>query len=124
MTHSFRHRLAGAGLVALGALALATSTPAGRQLPEGFAARLLVDSVALPGLDRGLAPHDLTADPVDRSARAASFQNAAGESSERYARGSVIVKFRDGTGPARDADLRAVGGRDLTRPAHADCGRR
>ena len=120
MTHPFRHRLASAGLIAMGAVALATSTPAGRQLPAGSVGRLLVDSVALPGLDRGLAPYDLTADPVDRSERAAHFQNASGESRERYARGSVIVKFRDGTGPPRDADLRAVGGRDLTRPAHAD----
>ena len=120
MTHSLRHRVAGAGLMAACALALATSTPAGRQLPVGTAGRLLVDDVALPGLDRGLAPHDLTIDPVDRSQRGAEFQDPSGTPRERYARGSVIVKFRDGTEPAHADTMRAVGGQDLTRPAHAD----
>ena len=120
MTHPFRHRLAGAALMAIGALTLATSTPAGRQLPDGAAGRLLVDDVALPGIDRGLAQHDLTLDPVDRSQRGAQFQGASGAPRELFARGSVIVKFRDGTEPARAATMRAVGGRDLRRPDHAD----
>ena len=120
MTHSFRHRLIGAGLIAVGALALATSAPAGRQLAVGTTGRLLVDGVALPGIDRGLAQHDLAIDPVDRSQRGAQFQNSAGAPRERYARGSVIVKFRDGTEPAHTATMRAVGGQGLTRPAHAD----
>jgi serine protease len=120
MTHTFRHRVTGAGLVAIGALALTVGGPAGRQVSVGEAGRLLVNDVALPGIDRGLARHDAPSDPVDRSRRGAGFHDASDAPRERYERGAVIVKFRDGTESARAATVQSVGGRDLRRPAWAD----
>ena len=120
MSHAFRHRPIAAGFLALAALLLATSAPSGRQLSVGEAGRLVVNDVALPGIDRGLAQHDAPFDPVDRSSRGAHFSDESGAPRELYERGAVIVKFRDGAEPTRAGSMRAVGGRDLKRPAWAD----
>ena len=120
MTRAFQHRATGAGLVAIGALALAVSAPAGRQASIAEIGRLMVDDVALPGIDRGLAQNDAPLEPQDRSNRGAQFSDESGAVRELYDRGSLIVKFKDGTESSRDASVRAVGGRDLKRPAWAD----
>ena len=48
MTFAVRRRAISAGLVALGAVALAMSTPAARQRPPFEAGRLVLDEAALP----------------------------------------------------------------------------
>ncbi|HUU33307.1 MAG TPA: S8 family serine peptidase [Vicinamibacterales bacterium] len=120
MTHTFRRRPANAALIAVGALALLVGTPAGRQASIAEVGRLVINETALPAVDRGLAPDAGPVDPVDRSNRGAQFTGETGAPRELYERGSVIVKFRDGAEGTRAETLRAVGGRDLTRPAWAD----
>ncbi len=120
MIQLFRHRVAVAGLAAIGVLALTLSRPAGRQVSVDEAGRLLLNDVALPGIDRGLALNDPGLDPVDRTSRGAHFSDESGAPRELYERGAVIVKFRDGAGASRDTAMRAVGGRDLKRAAWAD----
>jgi serine protease len=108
------------GLAIGAAAALWVAAPAGRQPAVEAVHRLLVNDVALPGMDRGLAP-DVPPDPVDRSSRGDGFAAADGRPRQLYTRGSVIVKFRDGGEAARQTTLRAVGARAMmTRPAWAD----
>ncbi len=120
MTHSFRRRTAHAVLAALGAWALAAATTDGRQVSVDEVGRLVVNDMALPGLDRGLAQHDTPFDPAERSDRSAHLAEPSGEPPTLYQRGVVIVKFKDGDDTAKAGTMRAVGGRGLTRPAWAD----
>jgi serine protease len=119
MTPSIRRGPASA-IVAAGVLALAVAVPSGRQAGIESAARVLLEEAALPGIDRGLAPDIGALDPVDRSSRAGLVAEASGEPRAVYARGSVIVKFKDDTVPTRQAALAAVGGERLTRPSWVD----
>ncbi len=119
MTQLFRHRVTVASLAAIGAVTLAVSTPAGRQISVDEAGRVLLNDVALPGIDRGLALSDPALDPVDRSSRGAHFSAESGAPRELYERGAVVVKFRDAQAPHAVA-VHAVGGRELKRPAWAD----
>lgn len=119
MTTPSRQRRTTAALAAA-ALALAAAVPAGRQAPSFDVGRLLLQEAALPGIDRGLAPDAGDVDPVDRSRRASEMTDASGEARAPYARGSVIVKFRNDTVTTRQAALRAVNGDRLARPAWAD----
>lgn len=120
MSHPFRRRVVPAALVAIGAIALSVSSTSGRQATLAEVGRQMLTEAALPAIDRGLAADAGPLDPVDRSQRSAGFADAEGAVRELYARGSVIVKFRDGTDGARAETMRAVGGRNLTRPAYAD----
>ncbi len=117
---SLIRRVAGAGLVAIGALALAVGTPAGRQASVDDVGRVLLDSAALPGIDRGLAANERPVEPADRSRLAPRGVDTPETRPDTFARGAVIVKFRDGAATSREGALRAVGGRDLKRPAWAD----
>ena len=119
MTPSIRRGPASA-IVAAAVLALAVAVPSGRQASVESAARVRLEEAALPGIDRGLAPDIGPLDPVDRSSRAALVADASGEPRAVYARGSVIVKFRDDTIPPRQAALAAVGGERLAKPSWAD----
>jgi serine protease len=107
-----------AAAVAITALSIAA--PTGRQPSLGEARRLLVNDVALPGIDRGLASADLPWDPVDRSRRGRGFATAAGTHRALYQPGSIIVKFKESAGSAQPAAVGAVGGRTMTRPTWAD----
>jgi len=120
MTQRFRHHVTGAGLVAIGAFALAVGTPSGRQATIDDTGRLLLNEVALAGIDRGLAAHELPFEAVDRSTRGARFVDDSGTSRELFERGAVIVKFREAAGAAREQAMRTVGGREMKRPAWAD----
>jgi len=119
MTPSTRRGPASA-ILAAGALALTVAVPSGRQTSLDTAARVLLAEAALPGIDRGLAPEGGPIDPVDRSNRASLVADASGEPRAVYARGSVIVKFKDDTVPSRQAALVAVGGERLAKPSWAD----
>ena len=120
MSTSTRRAIRRCGAAVGAATALWVAAPAGRQPPADEVHRLVVNDVALPGIDRGLTA-DVPPDPVDRSNRGASFAAADGRPRQLYTRGSVIVKFRDGSDSARQTTMRAVGGRAMmTRPAWAD----
>jgi len=119
MTPSIRRGPASA-ILAAGVLALTVAVPSGRQASIESAARVRLEEAALPGIDRGLAPEAGPLDPVDRSNRAALVADASGEPRAVYARGSVIVKFKDDTIAPRQAALAAVGGQRLARPSWAD----
>ncbi len=119
MNQLYRRRVTIAGLAAIGALALAVGSPAGRQVSVDEVGRLLLNDVALPGIDRGLALNDPGLDPVDRTNRGAHFSTESGAPRELYERGGVVVKFRDAQASHAGA-VRAVGGRDVKRPAWAD----
>ncbi len=105
--------------LAVATVALAVALPSGRQTDARLSRQLLGDA-ALPGIDRGLAPDTGPIEPVDRMHRAALVTDASGEPRALYARGSVIVKFRDETVTARQSALRMVGGQRLERPTGAD----
>ncbi|MGD9905488.1 MAG: S8 family serine peptidase [Vicinamibacterales bacterium] len=121
MSTSTRRALRRAGSALAAATALWVATPSGQPLRPATPARLVVNDVALPGMDRGLAAA-LPPDPVDRSRRGQRFVAADGTPRALYRRGSVIVKFREGAGTAaRAAAVRAVGAPGmLDRPAWAD----
>jgi serine protease len=106
---------------ALAAVAvLWAAAPSGQPLLPPDQPRLVVNDAALPGMDRGLAAEP-PLDPVDRSRRGDGFAGIDGAPRPLYRRGSVIVKFKDGSESARQATMRAVGGRGaLERPAYAD----
>ena len=118
MTRSTRRRRATAACAALGAVALMVAAPAGRQT-DGNGRQLLGDAV-LPAIDRGLAPDTFPDEPIDRTRRAEQAVDVDGTPRGDYARGAVLVKFRDDTVTARQEALRAVRGERLARPAYAD----
>ncbi len=106
--------------LAAGVLALAVAVPSGRQATTDRVARVLLAEAALPGIDRGLASDSGPMHPLDRSLRAERIAEANHAPRTRFAAGSVIVKFKDGTVTARQKALAAVNGEGLTTPAWAD----
>lgn len=109
-----------AGVVAAVA-ALWVAVPAGQQTAPPVPPRVVVNDVALPGIDRGLAA-DHPLELIDRARRDRGLVGASGRIRELYRRGSVIVKFRDDSAAAaRQSSMRAVGARGLmSRPEGAD----
>jgi serine protease len=85
--------------------------------PEASSKRLLQDT-GLPGIDRGLREHDRPREPRGRETRALSI-GRDGEPS--YLSGSVIVKFRTGTGSQSVVSaMRDARSERSTRPSYAD----
>ncbi|MGE0363855.1 MAG: S8 family serine peptidase [Vicinamibacterales bacterium] len=120
MATSIRHTAPRFGCALAAAAALWVAAPTGQAPPPAALPRLVVNDVALPGMDRGLAADQPLAQ-IDRTARRRSFAAADGTVRALYRRGSVIVKFKDGSESARQGAMRAVGARGaLARPAHAD----
>ncbi len=108
------------GPAVVAAVALWIAAPSSRQPAVDDVRRLLVNDVALPGIDRGLAI-DIAPEPRERVNRRASFVPKSGRPRALYRRGSVIVKFRDGAESSRPAALSAVGAHEASsRPAYAD----
>lgn len=119
MSQHPRGRLTRPAALVAAALALTVAATAGRQASSG---RALVNDVALPGIDRGLAPDLALAEPAERLARGTGFsrEQAGAERHAPYLRDSVIVKFKDGGAANGVSAVRAMGGRLLTRPDHVD----
>ena len=87
---------------------------------EPSTGRRLMQSVGLAGIDRGLRENDAPKEPRGVGARA-SMQRLGEAPDELYVRGSVIVKFRSGSGDtAVNSTMRAVGGSAVARPSYAD----
>jgi serine protease len=88
----------------------------------GGAARVLVQDVGLPGMDRGLRDRDAPLAPGGRSTRGLKVEYVNGAvSNDAFLRGSVIVKFREGTGENGIVSaMRAVEGSAIERPSYAD----
>ena len=86
-----------AGAVIVAALGLFTAIAQGQSGHAGGSARQVVHEVGLPPIDVGHRAHD-----IPRAARTAAGANRArgdrSDSTGTYLRGSVIVKFKDGTG--------------------------
>jgi serine protease len=119
MSTSSRHPVRWYSLAVVAVVALQAAT-AGRQPAFDSNHRMVVNDVALPGIDRGLALHDAPQDPADRARRDAGYAPESGAPRQLYARGSVIVKFKDGSEPTRPAALRSANARAMARPAWAD----
>lgn len=120
MSYTDRRRVTPAALTALGLLALLVAAPAGRQPAIDEHGRRVINDVALPGIDRGLALHDAPVDPADRSSRAAGFSRGSEGPRALYARGSVIAKFRSDDPATKAAALGAVQGQAIGRSAWTD----
>jgi serine protease len=107
--------------LALFACALLTASGEGQE--AGAGSRVVVQNGGLPGMDRGLRERDLPLQPAGRGTRGVVLaQRADGETpSRRYLAGSVIVKFKTGTGvnSVRDA-MNEVDGFEIKRPSYAD----
>ncbi|MGQ0732631.1 MAG: S8 family serine peptidase [Acidobacteriota bacterium] len=100
-----------------------TSLGHGQELFWGGAAREVVQTVGLPGIDRGVRDQDLPLEPAGRGTRGlATVERADGAAGPRdYVMGSVIVKFRDGTDPAAvSSTMIAIDGTSIDRPSYAD----
>jgi serine protease len=86
--------------------------------------RVMVQATGLPGIDRGLREHDLPIEPHSRGMNGvrAQMQRLDGARSDRvHLMGSVIVKFRNGSGGSTvNSAMRAVAGSSLKRPSYAD----
>jgi serine protease len=102
----------------MAAAALIVALPAGQEAPTA-AWRALQNEFGLPGMDRGLAPYELPIEPASRVRRAAGPATDAPAVREPFARGAVIVKFKDGS-TSRVSAMREVEGLGMTRPAWAD----
>ncbi|MEO8677923.1 MAG: S8 family serine peptidase [Vicinamibacterales bacterium] len=105
--------------LAAGLIALSTSTGRGQQDPFAGAARLMVLDGGLPPIDRGLRAQDAPREARNRAASIEIVDRA--ETALPYLRGSLIVKFKDGTGGNAVASaLSQVSGTSSTRAAWAD----
>jgi serine protease len=91
----------------------------GQEPPGG---RVLLQQVGLQGIDRGLRENEPPAEPRGPISRVAQMERGDGVATDRlYVRGSVIVKFRAGSGPmVVNSTMSAVGGTDIERPSYAD----
>ena len=108
------------GLASVVVAGLLTAVGAGQQLPAPVASRLLVQEASLPPIDRGLRDQDppRAARSRDDSER---LRAEAGNDGLPYLRGSVIVKFKDGTTTgAITAATRQVAGDTVDRSGWAN----
>jgi serine protease len=120
MTQSSRRWRPTAALAVVGALVAAVTAVSGRQVLPDRPNRALLDQVALPAIDLGIALQAVTPDPVDRSHRGALAADDASQPGALYEAGEVIVRFKTDDAVTRRDAVRAVGGRALRRPEHAD----
>lgn len=104
------------------AVCVALGATTGSQERSLAGARVIVSDSGLPGIDRGLREHEPPVDPRLREARRAAIARADLDGDPApYVPGSVIVKFRAGTGSLSiGAAMRAVGAERVVRPSHAD----
>lgn len=110
----------GPGLVGVTVAGLLTAVGSGQGRPAPAASRLLVQEAALPPIDRGLRDQDAprAARSRDDADRVRADRSDAGLP---YVRGSVIVKFKDGTGSgAIAAATRQVAGDTVDRSRWAN----
>jgi len=118
----FQWKSRGRLALALAAAALLVITGEGQE--QAFStARWLVQESGLPGIDRGLRENERPVDPNERQMRAERLTADRGaEGSPRpYVGGSVIVKFRSGTGNSSvSSAMRAVSASTIQRPSDAD----
>lgn len=111
-------------LLALVVLPSAASLSLGGQSPAPIVAgRAIVQDAGLAGIDLGLRAQDITAEPASRG-RIRAVTDAASERLRHGApalRGSLIVKFKDGAGPAAvSGAMRVSGASKRSRPSDAD----
>jgi len=98
-----------AAALAVGSLWLSVSA----QQPAPAGTRRIVSDLTAAGIDRGLRDNDAPRPPRANDPRV--------DRSERYLRGSIIVKFREGTSAtARAALMRAVNGAASQAMSYAD----
>jgi serine protease len=111
------------GLAVAACLALRAVT--GETQPDGLggASLAMVIDGGLPGMDRGLREQDFPREPDGRTTRElAVMQRADGAAAQAlYLPGSVIVKFRSGTGQNGVASaMREVQALTIEQPSYAD----
>jgi serine protease len=109
------------GCLAAG-IALLAATGNSQERQPG-SSRVLVSNTGLAAIDRGLRENERPIDPATRITRATSMRTPSdrGATPRSYLAGSVIVKFRSGTGtPALNSAMRSVRGSAMQRPAYAD----
>jgi serine protease len=101
------------------AVVMATSRPGqGQEAPQG---RVLLQQFGLPGIDRGLRENEPPSAPRGSGLRVTMQRVDAVAPTGDYVRGSVIVKFKSGSGEsAINSTMRAVGASAIKRPSYAD----
>jgi len=124
MTHRMkRFAPAACALVLLAGAALRETPSSGQEHWFGGAARVVVQETGLPGIDRGLRDQDEPLEPAGRGTRGlAAMQRADGTVPARvYLPGSIIVKFRAGSGlNSVSSAMRDVHASAIERPSYAD----
>jgi serine protease len=106
----------------LAGISASTAPARSQDDPLGGRARALVRDLGLPGIDVGLRDQDAPIEPAGRGTRGlARVERVDATSARLLLTGSVIVKFRDGTGQgAVLSTMRTVAGSAIERPSHAD----
>ncbi|HUE88466.1 MAG TPA: S8 family serine peptidase [Vicinamibacterales bacterium] len=123
MTSPGSTRWARAG-VTLAACATLLVIPGRGQDVRSAAGRVVLKTTGLPGIDRGLREHDVPIEPSRRGSRGIRVQmeRLDGTPNERlFLTGSVIVKFRAGTGGnAVSSAMRVAAASGIERPSYAN----
>jgi hypothetical protein len=112
-----------AGVVIIACAGLLVVTGRGQDASLNRSPRLVIQDTGLTGIDRGLREHDEPREPRGRAERARPLSvQADGTPAQRlYRSGSVIVKFRDGTGgPATLSAMRAADASGMERQSYAN----
>jgi serine protease len=119
MTHSRTTWTCAAVIVA----ATLLSTPSNSQIAPAPTWRQVVQDAGLPGIDRGLRANEPLVEPSERGEKGlrTTMQRLDSDGVHApYLSGSVIVKFRNGSGNTRLSAMRAAGGATLERPSFAN----
>ncbi len=110
-----------AAVVAAACTLLLTAPGRGQQDPFGGRARVVIQLGGLDGIDRGLRANDAPKDPSRDSLRAGAERVGEPVRQRPYRAGSVIVKFRSGTGSSAMASaMQTMRASSLARPSDAD----
>lgn len=108
----------GLGIAACTALLVTTGRGQGQEPVSG---RQLVQATGLPGIDRGIRENEPPTEARGADSWRARIEREGAAPERLYVTGSIIVKFRSGSGEATmNSTMRAVGGSSLQRPSYAD----
>jgi serine protease len=109
--------------VAFSILLLTSDAPSTQQDALGGRHRALVKDIGLPGIDTGLRANEPLIEPYGRGTRGlAQVVRADGAIAlDKYERGSVIVKFKDGISTnERNSTMIAIDATRIERPSYAN----
>jgi serine protease len=116
-----RTRFPQSTIALIACVSLLVSAGRGQEAGPGSDGRIVVQSTGLAGIDRGLREQDMPRDPKGRTMPARAIAPDGRTGQRLYRAGSVVVKFRDGTGgQAIQSAMRDVDGSRMERLSYAN----